>query len=42
MKLIKKGKVENTYKLLELWSENALSVDDIPEVYVNAILGVCE
>ena len=42
MKLVQKGKVVNAYKLLDLWSGNALSADDIPEVYVNAILGVCE
>ena len=42
MKLVQKGKVVNAYKLLDLWSGNALSVDDIPEVFVNAILGVCE
>lgn len=42
VKLVQKGKVVNAYKLLDLWSGNALSADDIPEVYVNAILGVCE
>lgn len=42
VKLVQKGKVVNAYKLLKLWSENTLSADDIPEVYVNAILGVCE
>lgn len=42
VKLVQKGKVVNAYKLLDLWSGNALSVDDIPEVFVNAILGVCE
>ena len=42
VKLVQKGKVVNAYKLLDLWSGNALSVDDIPEVFVNDILGVCE
>lgn len=42
VKLVQKGKVINAYKLLDLWDENELSVSDIPEIYVNAITGVCE
>lgn len=42
VKLVQKGKVVNAYKLLDLWSKDALRADDIPAVYVNAILEVCE
>ncbi len=40
--LVQKGKVVNAYKLLEIWNENSLNTSDIPIVYVDAILGVCE
>ncbi len=40
--LVKKDKVFNAYKLLDLWNEKPLNANDIPEIYKKAILEACE
>ncbi len=40
LELIKKGKVENAYNLLNIWDERGFSADEIPEIIKKLILKV--